>query len=522
MPSLVPDRLLSMTDHNGILSDILRGTRFLLASDDVWINAELTQIQEELDALSQLFVLDPTELELYHLRAKYSAVKSPVYRLPPELMLDIFHWAAFWSPSQNILDPRSVPWTLGQVCARWREMALNCTSLWQTIVFTSPYPTHSGKILAQCLARSRDRPIDVSITFLNYENACRDILVECIRLLCVECRRWRRVQFDIPSIDHDMSELLGALHGKLPSLEGVYFFKLLSWTHRTPHSSPLDAVRAFLEAPLMKRADLRSLPFFKFPPSPIHLTHFGGNILQLSDVQRLSCLPSLVECHLCGPQIHIANAVVPITLANLRRLSVQSPCILQGLTTPNLTSLSLFPSRVSPHDLQAVQDFVARSACVIQILAISLPSLLLFLHPCFRDSHMRSIKRFCLSFYPEAGESTATFKLIASDVLPQIDVLTVVMYSPMSGLDLNLPGPKVAVEALMEMVAYRFEHAVENKVQKLGLLRICLCSDEILAVLRREGLARFEANGLVIEQSDYGKDKHWTGPFWFLEDDIPL
>lgn len=92
----------------------------------------------------------------------------------------------------------------------------------------------------------------------------------------------------------------------------------------------------------------------------------------------------------------------------------------------------------------------------------------------------------------------------------------------MSGLDLNLPGPKVAVEALMEMVAYRFEHAVENKVQKLGLLRICLCSDEILAVLRREGLARFEANGLVIEQSDYGKDKHWTGPFWFLEDDIPL
>ncbi|KAF9043740.1 hypothetical protein BDZ89DRAFT_1059182, partial [Hymenopellis radicata] len=162
----------------------------------------------------------------------------------------------------------------------------------------------------------------------------------------------------------------------------------------------------------------------------------------------------------------IVDAMAPITLANLKRLSIQSLCSLLRLTTPNLTPLSIFPHRVLPHDLQTVQDFVACFTSNFDITSAfaTLP---------LRDSHMRSIKRFCMPFYPEAGQSSATFKLIASDF-------------------------DAAVEALMEMVAYPFCEYVCVRTR----LWTCFAKKGFL-VSGRNGLVIEQ----VIEQLD-GKDKN--------------
>ncbi|KAF9030965.1 hypothetical protein BDZ89DRAFT_1064291 [Hymenopellis radicata] len=181
----------------------------------------------------------------------------------------------------------------------------------------------------------------------------------------------------------------------------------------------------------------------------MHLTRLGGNLLQ----QRYHVfLRWLSVIYVVLRVRSLTLSVAPTTLANLKRLSIQSPCILLQLTTPNLTSLSLFPRRVFPDDLQTVQDFVAclTSNC---------------------DITSACIKRFCMSFYPEAGKSSATFKLIASDVF-RLDVRSCARHL-VPGM--NLPGPKAVVETLMEMVAYRFEQSRSSVFCEYVCVRIRTC-----------------------------------------------
>ncbi|KAJ7483482.1 hypothetical protein FB451DRAFT_991164, partial [Mycena latifolia] len=62
---------------------------------------------------------------------------SPLRRMPPELLGEIFSWTL---PSvQEALGRRRFqdkhsPWVFTQVCHRWRAVALSTPSLWSQIV----------------------------------------------------------------------------------------------------------------------------------------------------------------------------------------------------------------------------------------------------------------------------------------------------------------------------------------------------------------------------------------------------
>ncbi|KAL0565733.1 hypothetical protein V5O48_016287 [Marasmius crinis-equi] len=57
-----------------------------------------------------------------------------VNNLPSEILSDIF----LHLPYENrTFDLQGTPWTLGQVCRKWRQVALNTSRLWSTIAFDS-------------------------------------------------------------------------------------------------------------------------------------------------------------------------------------------------------------------------------------------------------------------------------------------------------------------------------------------------------------------------------------------------
>ncbi|KAJ7609031.1 hypothetical protein FB45DRAFT_703426, partial [Roridomyces roridus] len=86
------------------------------------LKAQLRQLEDERAVLAE-----------YH--AENAAVVSPVRRTPPEVLAEIFSWTL---PSSDELEGCSSvrmkmeksPWTLGQVCRRWRAIALSTPSLW--------------------------------------------------------------------------------------------------------------------------------------------------------------------------------------------------------------------------------------------------------------------------------------------------------------------------------------------------------------------------------------------------------
>ncbi|KAJ7157392.1 hypothetical protein C8R46DRAFT_860111, partial [Mycena filopes] len=88
---------------------------------------------------------------------QHRAILSPVRRVPPELLCEIFSLTV-----QNDGDaPKQPPWYLGQVCGLWRHSALSLPSLWSSITIPSVSFGDSGRVslLEAQLLRSADAPL---------------------------------------------------------------------------------------------------------------------------------------------------------------------------------------------------------------------------------------------------------------------------------------------------------------------------------------------------------------------------
>ncbi|KAJ6580786.1 hypothetical protein B0H19DRAFT_894069, partial [Mycena capillaripes] len=92
------------------------------------LDNEISKLQEKLKQLED----ERTLLSSY--RTQNTAILSPLRRLPPEVLGEIFSWTM---PSVNdALDlgrfdtGANSPWVLTRVCSRWRAISLSTPSLW--------------------------------------------------------------------------------------------------------------------------------------------------------------------------------------------------------------------------------------------------------------------------------------------------------------------------------------------------------------------------------------------------------
>ncbi|KAJ6482922.1 hypothetical protein C8R47DRAFT_1133180 [Mycena vitilis] len=129
----------------------------LLSSNDPPYSVQSTLVQDVLrDKQAELFalgdVISGLELSLEILWDKhatlvaeiqqYTRVLSPVRRLPPEIVGEIF---LYFTPSMHrdsdLLTGYRVklPWKLGYICRLWRAIALNFGQLWSVVDLGSPF-----------------------------------------------------------------------------------------------------------------------------------------------------------------------------------------------------------------------------------------------------------------------------------------------------------------------------------------------------------------------------------------------
>ncbi|KAJ6543635.1 hypothetical protein DFH09DRAFT_825774, partial [Mycena vulgaris] len=94
------------------------------------LETEISQLRDRLVQLEG----EHASLSTYH--SQNIAILSPVRRLPPEVLCEIFSWTlppvheAF---EHSKLGVKVSPWVLTHISRRWRAVALSSPSLWSQI-----------------------------------------------------------------------------------------------------------------------------------------------------------------------------------------------------------------------------------------------------------------------------------------------------------------------------------------------------------------------------------------------------
>ncbi|KAJ7239601.1 hypothetical protein B0H12DRAFT_1025164, partial [Mycena haematopus] len=100
------------------------------------LDASLACIEEEIVQLhSRLKQLEAERARLSSCRAQSRTILSPLRRMPPEILGEIF----LWTIPLDLDDERTYSaWILTHISRRWREIAVSTSPLWSLVVIDFP------------------------------------------------------------------------------------------------------------------------------------------------------------------------------------------------------------------------------------------------------------------------------------------------------------------------------------------------------------------------------------------------
>ncbi|KAJ3547113.1 hypothetical protein NMY22_g1775 [Coprinellus aureogranulatus] len=236
-------------------------TKALLeAKDEGGQKAELGRIAQRLLEL---------EAEIQVLRAHYNT-KLPIAQLPSEVLCEIFVYVTLVEESKRETQCR---FFMGQVCRRWRKIALDCTELWADISFDKP-----RGVIEAMIARSRDAPISIRNFETEDNSSAADLFYSVVS-------RTDRLKFAELTCDHGshwIPEMLTRISSTAPVLEALDLF-----CGHEEYGDPIPP-NGFLKggAPLLKRLALSLLTRLTWNTIP-----FSAGLTHLS----LTCHPDVDE-----------------------------------------------------------------------------------------------------------------------------------------------------------------------------------------------------------------------------------
>ncbi|KAJ7629704.1 hypothetical protein DFH06DRAFT_1225202 [Mycena polygramma] len=178
------------------LTHLLKSNDIPLDSDTPFIRDIISRGQHsvaELDA--QIGDLCRLRKETAECVRQHRAVISPVRRMPPELICEIFALAWFSEDDLNRTIPRkselrAPPWNFGLICRSWRRTALAYTGFWTSVTIPSS-PTSESVTAARTsmiqtqLFRSGNAPLRVFC-----QNDHSSVHLRPAELVIAQCSRW--------------------------------------------------------------------------------------------------------------------------------------------------------------------------------------------------------------------------------------------------------------------------------------------------------------------------------------------
>ena len=334
-------------------------------SEIITIRALITDAEASIEELHCRFpTSDPAsqiiESQLLKSIEAHRALLSPVRCLPSEILQEIFFYYAD-NPRPNVRIA-AMPWRLGHISHRWREIALSLPSLWDNIpkiylYEAGPEPTYF-RALIYLLRRSGTSPT-LKLDIIGHPfGSLRKVHKKPTGIIKEIIRHSERIeQLRILVNDKKTMHLFQGLKGRLPNLR---ILRVRYYT-RAPNLDVFETAPALRQVAIggsYKDSSISAL----LPWSQI--THFEEELpgQRVGKLVPLSSLRSLTNLDICRPLCFSGEFVLPpyrpTTLPSLRtlRILIYDPyyrnfdLFLESLTIPGVEVVKiLYMAPLIPH-----------------------------------------------------------------------------------------------------------------------------------------------------------------------------
>ncbi|KAF7342652.1 hypothetical protein MSAN_02022200 [Mycena sanguinolenta] len=350
-------------------------------------NVRLASLDKEISGLKDhLRKLEKKRQTLSDYKAQHMGILSPLRRMPPEILGEIFSWPqqstfAVFRPKENC------PWILTHVCSRWRAVALSLPSLWSLITIDfSIEQRYSLELVRTQMERARA----LKVHFAGSEDSDSRHQIAIFTLLAEHSARWTELSIQLAScLIPDMV----ALRGNLPTLRKAW----VGWHTVESQAAELDSLDVFQTAGSL--VDIGVLSEFRFVPTLLpafhQITRYDLDAPWESHCEILKTLPNLQEVRIVrnfDNDHGWPERGETIDLPHLRRLYVNDPICLDYLRAPILEVIALGTSTDDTVEAcHSVESLLTRSSCSPRCLRIQGPldegctALLLQNHASFTD-----------------------------------------------------------------------------------------------------------------------------------------
>ncbi|KAJ6463148.1 hypothetical protein C8R47DRAFT_1026768 [Mycena vitilis] len=296
---------------------------------------------------------------------RYTAVLSPVRRVPPEIISEIFSWILPQSRRVVGSVPIGAPWYLGHISSRWRDTALALPSLWTsiTVFHTQDYPCNEASLLSMVhtqLVRSANASIQVDFEWrVDGEKAA-----PFLDALHPHASRWASLRLLRCYSSYQVLQSLRPARGRLSQLNALEIDDV-----RWEPEASTEGLDIFSAAPNLREILLTDPTFAHLSPALVfpweRITRYRGVATVQHFANMLPTAPHLVEAAL-GFTIGIPEVPdnIVITLPRLRRLYLERGSFLDHLTAPQLEYFSC-------DTVESMLPFVERSSCQLTTLVLA-------------------------------------------------------------------------------------------------------------------------------------------------------
>ena len=347
------------------ISDTTRVTQLLARAEE-----DLCQIDKEIGRQHSLLLtlMDYQDAVQKHIDG-YKSLLSPIRGLPSEILREVFLFyceaeggnriTVNYGPGLGIQIPA---FTLSQVCAHWRGIALSTSGLWSRILVDSERARESEELIRELLFRSENTPLSLGL----YINEKADS--PSLSLLFASAHRSRHLR--VHSSLYPLPSSAAVIQNNLPLLEELFLCL---------HPDDDCAFQLFSTVPKLRTLHLRGITpqrlHHDFPKSQIvSLTAGCFGLRDVTDaVETMPKLESLIlEDYDYGP-LH-ATTRAASQLRNLVIMIEDDPGLhlMKYLSLPVLSSLTVSRPLVytvrSPISLSELSSCLSRSRCALTTL----------------------------------------------------------------------------------------------------------------------------------------------------------
>ncbi|KAJ7639736.1 hypothetical protein DFH06DRAFT_1478405 [Mycena polygramma] len=338
--------------------------------------ARIAEIGARISELKSSIKLLKDEQNFY--RKRLATYTYPVLTLPYEVVSKIFvQFLPVYPtppPIRGILSPN----VLGQICQKWRDIALTDPLLWRAISLSLRKDTgipQKLQVLETWLKRSGSCPLSINLDIGKYSDSPETPNL-FLQAITSHCARWEHLK--LYSTSHHP---FPSTTGPLPLLRTFY---TCSIKDKTENSSPL--ISALHAAPLLRKVAVvwydNYRPFF--PWAQLTVVTVGG-ISAPNCVELLTKAVNLVYCQLNIPWFlgTEAPSLPAITLLNLETFILTghprgSPLawrFVDTMTLPALRRFQVSQCILRKDPIATLVSLISRSGCLIHELCITEPSM---------------------------------------------------------------------------------------------------------------------------------------------------